>query len=342
MGYTLKLDIYYFSLKKIKEERQQKINNKVKISYITEENECTFGEFIYSLPFEQINQGNYTEILLKDFIKGFNSSFKKNKENTQAISTTDEHFKGFSSKNYTLWGIFKGGPTGINQEIYESDNAIEPTSTIDNSKVSTLYYFYKLWLPYDSNIGILMVQSYTSIGCTSLFKKQLEQYFIQKGHKITNWSKCIPNEYIKKYLLDGYINEIQVIHAKKDKSRPLEPIFSPLTYAQRKEIFNNFNIPFTNLIKLHNYKSVLKSQIKAISTDYNEHEDVVKIFYKDSKGHNAHSNLADIENILPTITLDESLKDENTQQPKWNELHTFTNELLESIKEQISYTPKLI
>lgn len=342
MGYTLKLDIYYFSFKKIKEEKQRIVKDEVRTIYLTEENECTFGEFIHTLSFDKIDKNNYTKILLNDFIKGFNSSFKKNKENTQAISTTDEHFKGFSSEKFTLWGVFKGGPTGINQEIYESSNAIDPTATIDNTKVATLYYFYKLWLPFDSNIGILMVQSYTSIGCTSLFKQQLKQYFIDKGHKITNWSKCIPDEYIEKYLKDGYINEIQVIHAKKDKSNPLRPIFTPLTHAQRKEIFNNFNIPFVNLIKLPNYKSILQSQIKAISTDYNENEDAVKIFYVNSKGQNAHSTLADIENILPTITLDENLKDENTQQPKWDELHTFTNELLENIKEQISYIPKLI
>jgi len=51
-------------------------------------------------------------------------------------------------------------------------------------------------LPLDSNVGILMVQSYTSVGCTSLFKEQLENYFIRKGYKISSWSKCIPKEYI--------------------------------------------------------------------------------------------------------------------------------------------------
>ena len=59
-----------------------------------------------------------------------------------------------------------------------------------------LNVYYKIWLPLDSNVGILMVQSYTSVGCTSLFKEQLENYFIRKGYKISSWSKCIPKEYI--------------------------------------------------------------------------------------------------------------------------------------------------
>lgn len=342
MGYTLKLDIYFFSIKKIKEEKQRKVKDEIRTIYLTEGNECTFSEFVQSLSFDKINKNNYTKLLLEDFIKGFNSTFKINKENTQAISTTEKNFKGFSSENCTLWGIFKGGPTGINREIYDSNNATEPTSTIDESKVATLYYFYKIWLPYDSNIGILMVQSYTSIGCTALFKEQLERYFIKKGHKISNWCRYIPKEYLEKYFKDGYINEIHVIHRKKNYKKPLNPIFDVLKQAKRKEIFKNFSIFLKDFMSLPNYKSILQSEIKAISTDYNEDEDVVKFFYMDSKGRRAHSTLANIENILPSIILEDSLKDEITQRPKWNELHTFTDELLKNIKVQISYTPKLI
>lgn len=46
----------------------------------------------------------------------------------------------------------------------------------------------------------------------------------------------------------------------------------------------------------------------------------MKLFYVNSKGQNANATLANIEDILPTITFDDSLKDENTQQPKWDEL----------------------
>lgn len=73
---------------------------------------------------------------MEDFIKGFNASFKSNKNNTQAISTTSEQYRGFDSKDYIFWGVFKGGTTGISREVYESDNATKPTSTIDESKVA--------------------------------------------------------------------------------------------------------------------------------------------------------------------------------------------------------------
>ena len=43
----------------------------------------------------------------RTFIKGFNASFKSNKNNTQAISTTSEQYRGFDSKDYIFWGVFK-------------------------------------------------------------------------------------------------------------------------------------------------------------------------------------------------------------------------------------------
>jgi len=65
------------------------------------------------------------------------------------------------------------------------------------------------------------------------------------------------------------------------------------------------------------------------------------LFYKDNDGKRAHATLSHMEDILPNIILDDSLKDPITQTPKWNELHTFTNNLLDRIKSEISYTPKL-
>ncbi len=150
----------------------------------------------------------------------------------------------------------------------------------------------------------------------------------------------IPEEYIKKYLKFGYINEIQVIHRKRNKNEAFIPIFKQFEKAKIRTVLSQIKIPFDSFISLPNYKTVLKSQIKAIDTDYNEDEDIINLYYTDENGNKAHSTLAKIDNILPNIILDDSLKDEITQHPKWDELHQFTKGLLCEIKKQISYTPK--
>lgn len=144
------------------------------------------------------------------------------------------------------------------------------------------------------------------------------------------------------FIVYGCLEVFKYKCSKRDIEKPLNPVFGALMFAKRREIFNRFNIFFKDFISVVNYKSVLQSQIKAISTDFDEEQDVVKLFYVNSKGQSANATLANIEDILPTITLDDSLKDENSQQPKWDELHLFTKDLLNDIKKQISYTPNLI
>lgn len=340
MGYTLKLDIYYFNLKKIKEKTSRKICGEERVVYLTEKEECILSDFVNNLSIKETDNANYMEIFLENFINGFNASFKPNKNNTQAMSITTDQFKGYDSNDYTVWGIFKGGATGIEYDVYQSKDATRPTGKVAGDSVASLYYFYKIWIPIDSNVGILMVQSYTNTGCCTLFKEQLGNYFISNGYK-AEWSKCIPNEYIEKFLKDGYINKIQVIHSKRDENKPLNPIFTPFIHAKKKSVFDNFRISFNDFISVANYKNVLKSQIKAIDIDYDEIQDKVKLFYIDAEGKKANATLANIDNILPIITLDDSLKADNSQLPKWDDLHKYTKGILDHIKKQISYTPQL-
>lgn len=338
MAYTLKLDIYYVSLRKITETVERKTKDGTRIGYHTEKTPCIFQDFVNSLSLNRDDK--YMNVLLNDFINGFNASFKLNNNNTQAISITTDLFHGYNSADYTAWGTFKGGTTGIHRDIYKSDNANNVKGTIDDDNVTSLLYFYKLWLPEDSNIGILMVQSYTSYGCTLLFKEQLENYFISKGYK-PSWGKCVPKNYIEDYFKNGYLNEIRVLHTKKDKSKPLNPLFEPFIKASKKSIINNFTIKLSELLSNINYKSMLKSQIQAIDTDYDESKDTIKLFYTNN-GKKAHASLRNIEDILPVIILEDSLKDEKTQLPIWEDLHVFTNDILKNLKLQSGYTPKVI
>ena len=103
----------------------------------------------------------------------------------------------------------------------------------------------------------------------------------------------------------------------------------------------NLYVSLSHLFSINDYKKELISQIKAIDLSYDENRDLVKLFYQNGDKR-AHASLQDIENILPIITLDDSLKAKDSQLPDWDELHKFTDTLLEKIKKQIGYTPKEI
>ena len=69
MAYTLKLDIYYFSLKKITETFEKKTKDGKRVGYRTEKAPCLFQDFVNSLSLKEENK--YMEVLLTDFINGF-------------------------------------------------------------------------------------------------------------------------------------------------------------------------------------------------------------------------------------------------------------------------------
>ena len=116
MGYTLKLDIYYFTLKKIEEETIRKTHGEERVIYHTEKNECLLSDFVSSLSIEEINKENYMSVFLENFINGFNSSFKPNKNNTGlkkiVLNVGDQH----ALKNSTLFD-----PNGITVD-FKKDN----------------------------------------------------------------------------------------------------------------------------------------------------------------------------------------------------------------------------
>lgn len=335
MAYTLKLDIYFFSLHKITKATKRNTKAGIRLGYKVEDKDSNFCDFFNSFGCEK--NKDFMQTFIEDFINGFNSSFKFNKNYTQAISITSDLYRKYNSRKYTICGTYKGGQIGINREIYQSNDAEEVKNTITEDDVTSLCYFYKIWFPINSNRGILMLQSYTSLGCSSLFKEELGEYFIKKGYR-ANWYRFVPKEYIEKYLKDGYLNKLQIIYSKRDNNTPLSPIFTPFKGATRKSVFSKFKIPLSNIFSLPNYKEILKNNIQAIDVNFNADADIVKLSYK-CNGRSANTTLAEIENILPHITLDDGFKDSNTQLPKWEELNIFTDHILEQIKEQINYIP---
>lgn len=337
MGHTLKLDIYYFTLKKITEEYSRKVRGgEIRTCYKTEEKESIFKDVLSSL-YPTKDKKECFRSFLQDFISIFSDKFTKNESNTQAMSITNDLYRGLSENDYTIWGEFIGGPTGIDWDIYKANDAKRKKDTLGNDSVASLSFFYKIWMPYDDNTGILMLQSYTTSGCSYLYRNLLSDFFVSKGYSIT-WTKCIPKQYIDKYISNSFIHSIRIL-TKKRIDNSFTPTFSAFKEAKRSTCIKNISLTIDKLLSYTNYIDVLKSQIATIDLNFDKENDELMLYYKDHQGRKAHSTLSNIENMLPSIILDDTLKDPTTQKPLWNELHLFTQLLLEKIKKEISYTP---
>lgn len=337
MGHTLKLDIYYFELKEIIGTRESVVRGGEKRKYHKTKDKITnFGDF-FSRIYAGEKRENYLKFFLQEFVSSFNNAFTSNKSNTQAISITDNLYKSISSNNNVLSGEFIGGQTGIDVDIYKTNNAITKKDTLDKDSVASFSYYYKLWLPLDSNTGIIMVQSYTLFACTTLFKEKLGSLFEEKGYQLSLF-KLIPKQFIEKFQRNGYIYKIQIL-TKRKATDILRPNFTPFAKAKSTVLIDNIKIFFNEFFSCLDYANKITSDIKQIYSGYNEECDELMLYYKDENGRQAHSKLSNIESMFPTIILDDCLKDPETQKPLFLELDRFTNGILEEIKQEIGYTP---
>lgn len=337
MGYKLKLDIYQFSLYRILERRH--VRNGAVTQFRTEENAVRFEEYARQI-MPGVNEDNYMNTILQDFMNDFNNTFALNDTETQGVTIASSDFNSFNSHNNTFWGQFKGGTTGIRREIYDRGNAQDPTGEIRIDDISSVPYFFEIWMPLDSDDGYLFVQSYTSLSCATAFRNQLGKYFISKNFKPV-WNKRIPKHYIDNYLRNSVIKGIRINYGKSEVPQDAEEgITTPIRYARKYTMLDQFAIPFESIADVLGFKRDIKEMLENIDIDVPEDENDIKIFYTDDKGASASASMNDIETILPNIILDDELLDGDTQLPRWAELHTFIDELLEEIKTEIGYTPQ--
>ena len=332
MAYTLKLNIYNFSLYRIINTIERHVRGEVRVKYETEADATPFNVFVESID-PIVNRDSFLPILFQSVVSFFDSRFKVNSEGTKAVSITTIPTPSYNTLGYVINGMFKGGDTGIGKNLYSQQNAIHPGTRITNTDVPANDFYYKLWMPFDGEDGILMIQSYTDMGCTATFRDQMEQYYISKGY-FPRWNTMIPSGFIDQYLNRSFIKEIKIVYAQKQRQE--EGVFASLSHVKRESRLTNIHIPFSQLFGLDNYRQRLQDKIVEF-VEYDQFHDLAKVFYVDENGKKASASINSLEDVLPSIILPDNLKNRETEEPILSEISRYTDGILEEIKRQIDY-----
>ena len=335
MAYTLKLNIFRFQLKRITKSYQRTMRGKMSVFYETEPDAARFCDFIKVID-PAAKKEVFMKLLFARLLKHFDNQFRKGNESNKAVSITEQEKAGFGSKEYTVWGMFKGGETDLERKVYSKRNATKDVKLIEKDDVPAVNYFYKLWMPYDGEDGILMIQSYTDMGCVASFRDQIEEFFASL-HFRPIWNRMIPKGFVENYLKSSFIHKIRVEY-KQVKGRG-DGVFASMKQVQMSTELSRLSIFLRDLFKVKDYNSELCKQLENVVA-FKPDEDKVVVFYRDENGKETHALMADLEDAMPTIILPESLKDSKTDMADPNEMDTYTDGMLKEIKEQLGYLPK--
>lgn len=336
---TLFLDIFAFNLHKIKKTYEVTTpSGGTGTRYTTAKDNAPFEDFFKILQGET-NEEKFRSFI-NDFIGKFNLQYVVKKD--KGISMNHSQRVDIRSKTFVLWGEFSGGHTGREQKVFNRSDSTSSEYLISKEKMVVSPFFFLIWLPQDSNMGILMLQRYSNISCSSEFREALAKFFIEKGFK-PSWAAFVPREVCKEYLNNCFLSAFTVTHRAPKQDKFKGTVYD--SFASERGVsfttkLSGLCLSFAKLLKTGKFAEDFKGFIGQIDHNYSEGDEVT-VSYKNFDGIPAHATLTNFEEIMPKIALDSDCFNEATNTPDWDKTSVTAIKFLESIKKDIGYTKEL-
>lgn len=273
-------------------------------------------------------------MLLERFLASFEGSFRENEDGTKAFraSLAKGEFAVASNKNM-MYGLLQGGITNIDRDIYGKEDG-KQKGTLSRDKVASLQYFFLMWTPFDSNTGLIFIQSYSGLTINSCLFTHLKHFFGDLGHSFSSVSHT-PEVFRERFLNKSYVQSVAVMlpHKVSGAGNPTKPTQGKIDTIKLKVEFSGFHNSVDEVFK------ILRKQ-KFWGIDYESmslaSEQVV--YYVDEAGHKSHAVLGAEDSIKPTIYLPDSLKQKNSEVVNLNSAYKYCCGILEQIKEEEQYS----
>ncbi|MCL2651868.1 MAG: hypothetical protein FWD60_12720 [Candidatus Azobacteroides sp.] len=316
-GYTLKLSIYTITLKD-GEKNDVPFSNLHKA--IAGSNDMPKVELFSSV---------------KDkFIHSFSERFVLNYNKTKGIAI--KQINTIPTMNI-IDGMMIGGLTGIEQEVYKTSSSEEKQDTITEDEVTALPYYFKIWMPYDSNVGIIMIQSYTETGVVSLVMDKIK-HFIRSYNFFILSNPFVDEEYKERFKKYSIVDQLVLAktHLSSEARGALNKSFADFEGLKVEIKLSGFNISIDEFWHQINAQKPLDIDLSEFEMRERENYDVIAT-YKDISGKQSKARLSKNLDILPTIILDSTLKEQGKEYPNYEKIQTYTNTILTKVKQEIGY-----
>lgn len=156
MGYDIRLKVFTLRLKKFKKKKN---------------NELMWSE-VFDL-FEGSQEKKFNS-LFKAYLEHFDGKFITYKNWPKAMIITELEVS-FKSKERIFYGQFEGGPTNQKFTVKKLDNSAKAI-TIEKNQVTASPFHFIIYLPENSNVGILITQSLGDFTMHDILKLNFQRF----------------------------------------------------------------------------------------------------------------------------------------------------------------------
>lgn len=189
-----------------------------------------------------------------------------------------------------------------------------------------------------------MIQSYGSSTINSLVKEHLKKVFKTKGFTFDE-QMCISNRDREDFLEHSIVQELSYLSTYESKDTGGE--FSAhvgnaktiQVEVRIKNINQNTNKYFKGLKDLKNgINDFVKLKVKGANKTY---ESEPKAYYKGDNSR-SHAVVSDYKNFIPSLVLDESLKEPGKQTPDLVSIRRYCKNYLKTLQSENNYTSQFL
>lgn len=316
-GYTLKLNIYTIALKD------------------GERKDATFHSLHRVIAGrDDMSKTDMFSLVKEKFLKSFSDKFVLNYNKTKGIAIKE--ISTIPTKNI-IDGMMIGGLTGIEQDVYNTSSSDEKQDTIAKDEVTALPYYFKIWMPYDSSVGVVMVQSYTETGVVSLALDKIKHFFKSYGFSVGS-NPFVDKEYKERFKKRSIVDKLILTktHLSSEARCALNQMFTNFEGLKVEIKISGFNVSIDEFWKQVDNENPLDIDLADFEMNKKENYDIIAT-YKDLSGKQSQARLSKKLDIMPTIILDSTLKEPGKEYPNYTKIHTHTNSILTKVKQEIGY-----
>lgn len=335
MAHEPKLEIY--KLKLTKKETGRSINFRDLFR-------AKFGSYGKSSS-ETITKKDISTAYFADFVKGidlkaYNLNKKKKKGFTIAKDTANGKKKSLitpPSDDFIITGILDGGKHGLKRNLGEVDDTEKATLITTNNIVTDRYYFL-LYTPLDHNEAILMIQGYTEIRISDVFREHLLSYFKHKTEIISKFEVYIPKSFKEKYLKSAVFKSVKFTSGwavkadfesnAKSKEYELEVRIEIIDKSKKKSAYKTV----TNFVENFG-KSLFKLSGASKETKLENFDK--RSAKMTSEGRELPLDIDDEDNIKPVILLSDFVQIDEGGVPNFDQINGYCKKVLNDVIKEL-------
>ncbi len=272
---------------------------------------------------------NDFQVFFKKYAESFDNKFKKNLTGDKAF-IPDSNNIYFDSNRNLIYGFLIGGDTGIKKNVFTQDNPTETSKKIDVKEVTSLPFYFLLWMHPNSNHGLVMIQNYSNSSINSDFFSNLA-FFFSNYQVSLDKANFVPKEKVDEFKKKSIVKEIAFIKRgmSKGAKRKFNPYLAEFDNLKLEIRLKNINEDQETFVKKFRTKAgkFFNLDLKELEMENPSDYDTI-VYCEDENKKRASAYFTEELELFPIIELPVSIKKQGEDFPDLDKIHSYClNEL---------------